>query len=232
MCPCHISCVQVLPEHKIDGQELKLQPTLPTKKYLAWWNAHGAAAAAEEDGEAGVDEEAREMEAMEQVLDLLTSRDASRGGGGGDRGGGLAARRAGGVRGGGDAADRLIDRAEARSCATSSLWIVAPAVCSSVCVLHKLRKNLLAHMFHSLVAPRSVQARVRLIVKQGCLLQVGPWAGEHEQAGAAGSRVRVRQRQARRDEQARSAPPGAHICVFQCNDVNAYRGHTDRGHKS
>jgi hypothetical protein len=66
--------LQVLPEHVVDGSALKVQPTAPSKAYLAWWAAHGAAAeraaVAAEDGEAAPeaqDEEALEMEAMEQA---------------------------------------------------------------------------------------------------------------------------------------------------------------------
>jgi hypothetical protein len=65
-------------------------------------------------------------------MDAITSRDPSAGGGGGAGG---HARESGGVRGGGDAADRLIDRVDARPCAPHQSACVAALVCAP---LHNL----------------------------------------------------------------------------------------------
>ena len=116
---------QTLPNQPLDGDSLKLAPTEPTKKFMRWYEAHGAAAAAAdtggaegtgEDGEAPAgDMGARESDALEQITDLVMSR--GDGGGGGDRARG--AERSG-HRGadGHDVVDRLIDRAERPGCAS------------------------------------------------------------------------------------------------------------------
>lgn len=73
--------MQVLPNQTIDGQDIQVKPTNPSKQYLDWWESNGraaaVAAAAEEggeDGEAAVDEDAAEMDATEAVMDLVAQR--------------------------------------------------------------------------------------------------------------------------------------------------------------
>jgi hypothetical protein len=76
-----MAILQVLPDKVIDGKAIRIQPTNPTKEYLAWWAEHGERSAglkdSVEDGEAAgeVEEEAKELEAMEEVMDIITRRD-------------------------------------------------------------------------------------------------------------------------------------------------------------
>jgi hypothetical protein len=81
---------QVLPNQTIDGQDIQVKPTNPSRQYLDWWENTSRAAAAgtasaegAEDGEAAVDEDSAEMEATEAVMDLVAQRMGSSGGAGG-----------------------------------------------------------------------------------------------------------------------------------------------------
>lgn len=81
--------MQVLPNQTIDGQDIQVKPTNPSKQYLDWWESHGRAAAgaaaaaageATEDGEAAADDDTAEMEATEAVMDLVARRMGTGGG--------------------------------------------------------------------------------------------------------------------------------------------------------
>lgn len=74
----------------VDQQDIKVKPSTPTATYLEWWETHGrrvkAAAEAKEDGEAAVDDDSREMEATEAVMDLVSRREGRAASGRGGRG--------------------------------------------------------------------------------------------------------------------------------------------------
>lgn len=81
--------LQVLQSQTVDQQDIKIKPSTPTATFLEWYETHGRkqkAPEAKEDGEAPADDDSREMEATEAVMDLVSQREG-RGGRGGGRGG-------------------------------------------------------------------------------------------------------------------------------------------------
>jgi hypothetical protein len=125
----------VLPEKVIDGKAIQIQPTKPTKEYLAWWAEHGERSAAPkdsdvpEDGEAAgeMEEEAKEMEAMEEVMDIITKREQN----GGSRSSRKAER---------DATDRVLDSIS-RSDQKCALHLSLPEPCACCIWKHFILTN-------------------------------------------------------------------------------------------
>lgn len=84
--------LQVLQSQTVDQQDIKIKPSTPTATFLEWYETHGRkqkAPEAKEDGEAPADDDSREMEATEAVMDLVSQREGRGGSGraGSGRGG-------------------------------------------------------------------------------------------------------------------------------------------------